>query len=303
MMDKIVGSGAARSPGFEPLFHFLKGTKEAAGKSWKKRCDMAVSQAEEWFAQSRSLGEETLFGFKMRTRLLYDCPPNVQRRWRALTREYSTCLIANFRLNVIESALTRHREHKLHETQFNIMDQGGTPAADKPEAAGADTGAGRVHAPDSVLKKAIKMQVSTQIVHRQSWALSRDGIDCRGSLTTRERNVCCAAHLADSFDAVLQVAYEDFLYSPEITMRRIGAFLGIDAGLLLDSTSKFHKASEAGACHVISNFGRLCGLMLAEAARGTQAPWGGGALEASRAAHRIDWMLSDPVNNCTCWHP
>ena len=50
---------------------------------------------------------------------------------------------------------------------------------------------------------------------------------------------------------------------------------------------------------MISNYGRLCELMLRAADRPAAAP-GGGVQTASREAHAIEWMLDDPVNGCSC---
>ena len=272
---KRAGGDDVWVPGFEPLQEWGTHNKE---DSMEYKCRMALHQTREYFEKGTAEGKLT--GFKLRPYHLHRCGAEIRRGYSDLMKEFDTCLIWNYRVNMVESDITDMREKTLKVTQFH------SDGTDLETSLELD---------DDQIRTIVEYQMGDLNwggdIDDDDWSCAEATGQARGYDSGMHDNVACTVlgllrhggyAPERGLECALHVAYEDFLYSQDATLTRIGRFLGIDDANMHQATSRFEKASASGICHQMTEetFARLC-------------------LEMAKYPE-LQWLMVDPINDCVC---
>ena len=204
----------------------------------------SISATEALF--SRGLAQNKTVGFKMRPWRVLKEP----QRWRQLVAQYHTRIVWQYRRNVLKSAIGIYAEVEYNDTKAR---SGVVPELHRHVC---EMGVGCTYA--------IRNFTLFHQIARNAW-------------NAHHAIVRTVSLLDNGRGCMLELPYEDYLYHPDVSMRRLVAFLGLPWS---DMDAGRRKATGDSLCEVVSNWEELC----------------------EKFYGCLMWrdMLTDHLNGCTC---
>ena len=195
---------------------------------------------------SRGIAKKKTVGFKIRPRRVLREP----RRWQDLVARFDTRIVWQYRRNVLKSAIGTYALWEYNDTKAR---SGVVPELHKHVC---EMGVGCTYA--------IRNFTLFHEIALISWS--------------SQHSIMKAASLLDNGrGCLLELPYEDYLYHPDISMRRLVGFLGLPWRHMEVAR---RKATGDALCEVVSNWEELC----------------------EKFYGCLMWreMLTDHLNGCTC---